>query len=73
MDTQEKNDLTPRPVADLLLHVGDIKHLVLKAWILCLESASRVHSAVENDGGDKRFVQLELACNADGVASPDPV
>ena len=30
-------------------------------------------TAVEEDGGDKRLVELELACEADGVASPDPV
>ena len=30
-------------------------------------------TAIEEDGGDKRLVQLELACKADGVASPDPV
>ena len=30
-------------------------------------------TAVEEDGGDERLVQLERACKADGVASPDPV
>ena len=25
------------------------------------------------DGGDKRPVQLEVACEADGLAPPDPV
>ena len=29
-------------------------------------------TAVEEDEGDKRLVQLELACKADGVAPPDP-
>ena len=28
---------------------------------------------IEEDGGDKRLVQLELAREADGVAPPDPV
>ena len=28
-------------------------------------------TAIEEDGGDKRLVQLELACKADGVAPPD--
>ena len=27
----------------------------------------------EADGSDKRLVQLELVCETDGVASPDPV
>ena len=30
-------------------------------------------TGIEEDGGDKRLVQLELACEADGVAPPDPV
>ena len=30
-------------------------------------------TARENDGGDKRLVELQLACEADGVAPPDPV
>ena len=30
-------------------------------------------TAVEVDGGDKRLVELELACKADGIAPPDPV
>ena len=29
--------------------------------------------AMEEDGGDKRLVELELACEVDGVAPPDPV
>ena len=28
---------------------------------------------IEEDGDDNRLVQLELACKADGVASPDLV
>ena len=30
-------------------------------------------TALEGDGGDKRLVQLELVCEAGGVAPPDPV
>ena len=30
-------------------------------------------TAIEEAGGDKRLVELELACKADGVAPPDPV
>ena len=29
-------------------------------------------TATEEDGGDKRLVELELACEADGVALPYP-
>ena len=39
------------------------------------ESASSCpcFTAIKDDGNDKRLVQFELACEADGVASPDPV
>ena len=37
-----------------------------------LQSA-RSFTAIEEDGGDKRLVQLELACKAEGVAQSDPV
>ena len=30
-------------------------------------------TTTEEDGGDMRLVQLELACEADGIASPDSV
>ena len=30
-------------------------------------------TAIEENGGDERLVQLELACKADGVSLPDPV
>ena len=30
-------------------------------------------TAIEENGGDKRLVELELACEADGVAPPGPV
>ena len=30
-------------------------------------------TAVEEDGGDKRLVELELACEVDCVVPPDPV
>ena len=30
-------------------------------------------TAIEEDGDDERLVDFELACEADGVAPPDPV
>ena len=30
-------------------------------------------TVIEGDGGDKRLVELELACKADGVATLDPL
>ena len=50
-------------------------HLVSEAWILCFRISKQGprFTAVEEDGGDKRLVDLVLACKADGVASPDHV
>ena len=50
-------------------------HLVSKAWILFFRVSKQAlcFTAVEKDGGEKRRVQLELACKADGAALPDPV
>ena len=45
--THKEVDLALHPVIGVVLHVGDaeklLMHLVLKAWILSSESASRVH------------------------------
>ena len=50
-------------------------HLVSKAWILFFRVSKQgpCFTAVEDDGDDKRLVELELARKADGVALPDPV
>ena len=56
-------------------------HLVSKAWIhfffsflfFRVRKQGSCFAAIEEDGGDKRSVQLELACEADGVAPPYPV
>ena len=52
-----------------------LRHFVSKVWILVSESVSRVQcfTGIEENGGDKGLVELELACEADGVALPDPV
>ena len=44
--------------------------LILKAWVLFfrVSKLGPCFTAIEEDGGDKRLVQLELACEADGVA-----
>ena len=48
--------------------------LVSKAWILfSVSKQGPCLTAVEEDGGDKRLAELELACKDDGVAPPDPV
>ena len=50
------------------------RHSVSKAWILFVRvgKPGPCVTAVEKDADDKRLVQLELACEADGVASPVP-
>ena len=52
-------------------------HLVSKAWILFFPSRvskqGPFFKATKMDGGDKTPVQLEVACEADGLAPPDPV
>ena len=51
----------------------------LKAWIFSFFFSLRVNkqgpyfTAIEDDGSDKRLVELELACKADGVALLDPI
>ena len=54
-------------------------HLVSKAWMSLSLSSYRISeqgpclTATEEDGGDERLEQLELACEADGGAPSDPV
>ena len=73
--------LAPHSAVGLVLQVEDADKF---PQALCFESMdffffSRVSkqgpcfTATEEDGGDKRLVQLELARDADGVSLPDPV
>ena len=78
--TQKEVDLAPHPVVGLVLQVGDTEKfpqtLGFEAWILFFFRVSKqgpCFTAIEEDGGDKRLIELELACEADGVAPPDPV
>ena len=50
-------------------------HFVSKTWILffIISEQGPCFTAIEEDGDDKRLVQLDLVCEADGVAPPDPV
>ena len=63
LQTHKEADLALLPVVGLVLWRSFLRHLVSKAWI----------TAIEEDGGDERLVQLELACAADSVALPYPV
>ena len=52
-----------------------LRHLVSKACALFLRLRKQgpCFSAIEENGGNRRPVELELACEANGVASTDPV
>ena len=77
--TRKEVDLAPHPVAGLVLQVGDVEK---SPQALCFERLNlfvRVSeqgpcfTAIQEDGGDKRLVELEPASEADGVAQPGPV
>ena len=62
-----------------MLLVGDTEKFPHALGFKSLDPIFRVSkqgpcfTAVKEDGGDKRLVELELACKADGVAPSDPV
>ena len=77
--TYKEDDLALCPVVDLVLQVGDaekfphaldFKRLDL---VYLVSQQGPCLTAIEEDGDNKRLVELELACKADGVAPPDPV
>ena len=67
------------PLVGLVLQVGDAKTFPQALRFKSLDPFFIVSkqgpclTAVEEDGDDKRLVELELACEADGVAPTDPV
>ena len=79
MWTHKEVDLAPHPVVGLVLQVGDAEKFPQALGFESLDLFFRVSkqgpcfTAIEEDGGDKRLVELELACEADGVAPLDPV
>ena len=72
-------DLAPHPVVGLVLQAGDANKFPWAFGFRRSGSFSQIRKQgpcftdIEENRGDKRLVQLELACEADGVASPDPV
>ena len=72
-------DLGPHPVVGLVLKVGDaekfLQALGFESVDPFFESASRVHVSQPQRRSEvtKSLAELELACEADGVAPPDPV
>ena len=77
--THKKVVLAPPPVVGLVLQVGYAEMFPHALGFKSVDFFSRVSkqgpcfTALEEDGGDKRLVQLELAYEADGVAPPYPV
>ena len=81
MWTHKGLDLAPHPVIVLALQIGDVEKfpqaqalgfegLVPFVWV-CKQGPT--FTATEKDGGDKRFVELEFACEADAVAPSAPI
>ena len=77
----QAGDLEKLPQAPCLKSLG--LFLILNKQASCLKSQglflilnkqASCLAGMEEDGDDKRFVQLELACEADGVVqSPNPL
>ena len=77
--THKGVDLAPHLIISLVLQVGDAEKFPQAFGFESLDPLFRVSkqgpcsTAVEEDGGDKRVVELELVREADGVAPPDCV
>ena len=79
--THTEVDLVPHAVVGLALQVGYVEkfHQALgfesldPSFFFKVSKLGPRFTAIEEDGGDKRFVQLELACEDNGAAPPDPV
>ena len=77
--THKDIGLVPHSVIGLVLQVGDAEKfpqaLVFESLdpFFGVSKQGSCFTAIEEGGGDKRLVQLELACKTDGVVLPDPV
>ena len=76
--THKEVDLALHPVVRLVLKEEMqgrfLRRVVSQTWILFFRVSKQgpCFTAI-GDGGDKRFVELEPACEADGVAPPGRV
>ena len=72
-------DLAPHPVVGLVLQVGNTEKFLQTLGFESLHLFFSVNkqgpcfTATEEDVSNKRLVELELACKADGVALLNPV
>ena len=82
--THKEVDIVLHPVIGLVLQVGDAKKFpqalgfksldpFFSSFFFSVSKQGPCSTVVEEDGGYKRLVQLELAHEPDGVAPPDPV
>ena len=76
----KKIDLASHPVVGLVLHVGDAQKFPqvlgsesLDPFFFGVSKHGPCFTAIKEDRGDERLVELELACEADGIAQPYPV
>ena len=78
--TRKEADLDPHPIVGHVIQAEDVEkfpHALgfesLDFFFFSVNKQGPCLTAMEEeDGGDERLVQLELACLADGVALPDP-
>ena len=82
--TQKEADLASHPVVGLVVQVGDVKKLPrafgfegldpfsFPFFFFIVSKQFPCFTALEEDRDDKRLVEFELVCKADGVAPPDP-
>ena len=70
--THKEVDLAPNTVVGLVLQVGDAEKFPLALGFESLDPFFRVSkqgpcfTTIAEDGGDKRLVELDLACKDDG-------
>ena len=76
--TYKEVDLSPHAVVDLLLQVGDAEKFPqaldvesLDPFFFSVSKHGSCSTATEEDGGDRRLVERELACKSDGVEPSD--
>ena len=77
--THKGVDASPQPVVGLVVQVGDAEKFSQALTSegldpsLIFSKQGSCFTAIEEDGGEKRLGKLELACEADGVASTDVI
>ena len=79
LQAHKEVDLAPHPVVRLVLQVADAERFPQAFGFKGLDLVFSVSkqglcfTAIEEDGGNKRLVQLEHAVEAHGIAQSDPV